>query len=181
MGTNYYACDKETKEELYHIGKRSAAGYFCWDCGVSYTNIAETYTSRLYSMTAYHRPTEYNETSYLYGNDAVHMTRHDNKLINGEPEILDCCPICGKPKEEELTEVNSAYAELGFSKQPGKKHNTTCSFSFAVSPYVLSETMKNENIIIKNEYGEELSKEQFKEVLQDCGLKYFHSVGQEFC
>ena len=28
MGTNYYAEDQ-------HIGKRSAAGWYCWDCGVT--------------------------------------------------------------------------------------------------------------------------------------------------
>ncbi len=180
MGTNYYACDKETKEELYHIGKRSAAGHYCWDCGITYTNIAQTQATRLYSMTAYHRPTEYNEMVYVYGTDAVHIGSRDPKeLIKDEPQYLDCCPICGKSRETE--EVNSAFAELGFSKQPTQKNNTTCSFSFAISPYKLGETMNDENIIIKNEYGEELSKNEFKEVLQNCGLKYFHSVGQDFC
>jgi hypothetical protein len=35
MGTNFYFVDRETGDELRHIGKRSAAGMFCWDCGLS--------------------------------------------------------------------------------------------------------------------------------------------------
>ncbi len=31
MGTNYYAAGHQNDPE-YHIGKRSAAGYYCWDC-----------------------------------------------------------------------------------------------------------------------------------------------------
>lgn len=34
MGANFYFVD-ENNDEVAHIGKRSAAGPFCWDCGVS--------------------------------------------------------------------------------------------------------------------------------------------------
>lgn len=34
MGCNFYIYNPETKE-LKHIGKRSAAGRYCWDCGVT--------------------------------------------------------------------------------------------------------------------------------------------------
>ena len=33
MGTNFYFEDRKIHRQ--HIGKRSAAGMFCWDCGVS--------------------------------------------------------------------------------------------------------------------------------------------------
>ena len=35
MGTNYYATDGT------HIGKRSAAGWYCWDCGVTLCGAGE--------------------------------------------------------------------------------------------------------------------------------------------
>jgi len=38
MGTNFYVRGWEKRdlmEPQYHIGKRSAAGYYCWDCGVT--------------------------------------------------------------------------------------------------------------------------------------------------
>lgn len=36
MGTNYYARGYRRIADMdpqYHIGKRSAAGLYCWDCG----------------------------------------------------------------------------------------------------------------------------------------------------
>lgn len=36
MGTNFYIKGKQGNENpKFHIGKRSAAGLYCWDCGVS--------------------------------------------------------------------------------------------------------------------------------------------------
>lgn len=34
MGTNFYFCDNEVNE-VAHIGKRLAAGLYCWDCGLT--------------------------------------------------------------------------------------------------------------------------------------------------
>ena len=34
MGTNFYFMSEDDEIDR-HIGKRSAAGYFCWDCGLS--------------------------------------------------------------------------------------------------------------------------------------------------
>lgn len=87
--------------------------------------------------------------------------------------------ISGKPstKDEKIT---SGFAELGFSSQPTKNHNTTCSFSFAITPYTLSNIMKDDNIYIKDEYNRTLTKEEFKIVLQNCGLKYFNFIGSLF-
>ena len=34
MGTNFYFCD-ENDEQVVHIGKRSAAGLYCWECGLT--------------------------------------------------------------------------------------------------------------------------------------------------
>ena len=36
MGTNFYIIDKDQEySEGRHIGKRSAAGWYCWDCGTT--------------------------------------------------------------------------------------------------------------------------------------------------
>ena len=34
MGTNFYFGDAERFEKI-HIGKRSAAGWYCWDCRIT--------------------------------------------------------------------------------------------------------------------------------------------------
>lgn len=40
--------------------------------------------------------------------------------------------------------------------------------------------MKDDNIYIKDEYNRTLTKEEFKIVLQNCGLKYFNFIGSLF-
>ena len=35
MGTNFYLTQTEEQGYENHIGKRSAAGFYCWDCGIS--------------------------------------------------------------------------------------------------------------------------------------------------
>lgn len=35
MGTNYYINSKKYDDISGHIGKRSAAGFYCWDCAVT--------------------------------------------------------------------------------------------------------------------------------------------------
>lgn len=39
MGTNFYLAnqpkDADSMDPAYHIGKRSAAGWYCWDCGTT--------------------------------------------------------------------------------------------------------------------------------------------------
>jgi hypothetical protein len=165
MGTNYYAYDVKSKEQLYHIGKRSAAGHFCWDCGMSSKNIAKD---------------NWDKKPYIYGTRAIHCGGFEENRLNNEPTDLEYCPVCGKPFHVDKEEVNAMFAELGFSKQPNRTNNTTCSFMFGISPYVLSDVMSNENICVIDEYGRELTKEEFKEVIQNCGVKYYDFVGEDF-
>jgi len=35
MGTNFYVRGNINSDPEYHIGKRSAAGLYCWDCGMT--------------------------------------------------------------------------------------------------------------------------------------------------
>ena len=49
MGTNFYWKDVETEDRddvRHHIGKRSAAGLYCWDCG---TTLHEGGTTQVHS------------------------------------------------------------------------------------------------------------------------------------
>ena len=49
MGTNFYVAgygrtdDGRTDDPKWHLGKRSAAGYYCWDCGISLCMAGERY------------------------------------------------------------------------------------------------------------------------------------------
>lgn len=127
MGTNYYI-------NGIHIGKRSAAGPFCWDCRVS--------------LSKDRRGPHYGE------------------------EMFEKCPKCGK---ENSKDNSAAMRELfgdanGETKREGV---TSCSsFSWAVHPYEIPEGK------LMSEYDEEAN---LDEILKDCPLQYFDSIGKEFC
>jgi hypothetical protein len=136
MGTNFYTLKGE------HIGKRSAAGEYCWDCGI---------------------------TLCKGGNKDIHYARSG---------WYDSCPKCGKKYEEEGLDHSSAGRELGFNKDwPQKKTGVkTCSsFTWAIHPINISKKGK-----VKDEYGREFSYKEFLDILKECPVQFFDSIGQDF-
>lgn len=156
MGTNFYF----GKDEGVHIGKRSAAGLFCWDCVVSLCNHSvDTLRGK-----------------DLYGSDAIHYS-------NKEP-WLEVCPICGNAPLEETLDNSASGRELGFNKnRPSAKNNVTscCSFSWALSPKDFCDLFIAGEMQIFDEYGREYTRNEFRDVLSECPIKYYHIVGIEFC
>lgn len=153
MGTNFYF----GKKEEIHIGKRSAAGFYCWDCGVTLCNSGfATWKNKTY-----------------YGTDAVH-TSGDG--------WLDSCPICGKKIGEETLSNSSAGRELGFneSKPEQKTGVKSCgSFTWAISPKEFQTYFRNRRHIY-DEYGRKYSKQEFIDILKECPIKFYGHVGVEF-
>ena len=80
MGTNYYWKDKlqDTNEDdiNVHIGKMSAAGLYCWDCGTTLCR---------------------NGTGY------VHFTKD---LLGFDVEWFEECPCCGKKPNDSFNAAN---------------------------------------------------------------------------
>lgn len=114
MGTNYYT----TKDK--HIGKKSAAGYYCWDCNI---------------------------TLCKNGNEGIHKGCHHKHLMFCDCGWHKKCPTCGGPPRKETLDNSAVGRELGFNKQPyGKKKGvTTCSsFTWAHRFKKLPRKIKDE-------------------------------------
>lgn len=158
MGTNFYAVKTPEEECTYenHIGKRAAAGQYCWDC---------------------------NQTFCKDGEDQIHHSKIRRSLWSEaeNTEWYDFCPSCGaKPTETTLTD-SSAGLELGFRKQrtegtpTGVK--TVCSFRWAKFPYEYID----EDFLVKNEYGDITTFKEFNNMLNtECPIHYYNSIGREF-
>lgn len=150
MGTNFYG---KLNGETVHIGKRSAAGLYCWDCGV---------------------------TLCKEGVENVHHTKVKNATFDNTDhwtEWYKKCPKCGKSSTENFDDTTAAR-ELGFNTAtPHKKKGVaTCSsFSWAIRPSSLSEVKK-----IEDEYGTKYTFLQFKKVLEECPIQYTRSIGEDF-
>jgi hypothetical protein len=155
MGTNFYLLNGT------HVGKRSAAGLYCWDCGI---------------------------TLCKNGNDSVHAGHRDMPHETGCDRGWTCrcgwydaCPKCGASPAKESLDTGSAGRELGFnsSKPKPKTGVATCSsFSWAMNP----NKFRNSNVLyIRDEYKRKYTRKQFMAVLSECPLQFTNSIGVEFC
>jgi hypothetical protein len=153
MGTNFYIGREDGNPRGIHIGKRSAAGIYCWDC---------------------------NETLCGTGKAGIHHGNSD--------KWLDKCPSCGKARTEEGIGESSAGKELGFNRQSGRKTGVkSCSsFTWAIEDPIefilsLKNSKASKGIEIFDEYDRKISKKDFlKIVLEDCPVRYYEAIGQEF-
>lgn len=137
MGTNFYLLTGE------HVGKRSAAGPYCWDCGITLCKGGEV---------------------------GIHMGREWHKK----------CPICGQEPVEESLENSSSGRELGFNKsKPAKKTGVRSCSSFTWA--MLSDKNFKRKRKIKDEYGRKYTKKEFDNVLEECPIRFYDAIGQEFC
>jgi hypothetical protein len=163
MGTNFYTVNpqKARKEDSWdsmnpeiHVGKRSAAGWYCWDCGV---------------------------TLCKDGEETVHhgCTKPSCKAtISCGCKWHNVCPKCGKPTNRENLTEGAAGRELGFNKSKPKKKTgvkTCSSFTWAMEP---KKVKKNKTIY--SEYGDKYSYKEFKQILEECPIQYDHMIGEQF-
>ena len=157
MGTNFYFYRGDT--ESAHIGKRSAAGLYCWDCRMSLCS------------ESYDRIRE----EYRYGQEAVHYSSRE--------DWLSTCPLCGKSKTQETLADSSVGRELGFNHTiPAAKTGiSSCSsFSWAISPRGLRNRIE-QGMEIRDEYGRSYTLSEFQAVLSECPIQSFKNVGADFC
>lgn len=156
MSTNFYfICKDEDFEDIsvnghrsddpeWHIGKRYAAGLYCWDCNI----------------------------------------KMPNSGVKGPlgPIQVKTCPKCGKEYKNEGW--NSAEGrELGFNKL-GKKTGvaTASGFNWAMTFENFCKKI-GEDVsakIIINEYREKFNIDEFINILNECPIQKFDSIGSWF-
>jgi len=136
MGTNFYSLKGD------HIGKRSAAGLYCWNC---------------------------KKTLCEDGEEGIHY---------GVSKWSKECPICGEKAIEENLDNSSAGRELGFNKNlPDEKVGVASCSSFTwAMPKEKALKLKK----IKDEYDRVFSKKEFLNILKECPVQYFDSIGVDF-
>ena len=153
MGTNFYA--RGSKD---HIGKRSGAGLYCWDC-----------------RCTLHRDGEAN----------VHRTRRCGSPLDpvDTSDWYKACPNCGKAPRKEGWD-SAIGRELGFAtKKPDKKTGVaSCSsFSWAMSQDDLKKVLKSRRVYpVEDEYGRKYTRAAFRKVLAECPIQFHTWVGREF-
>ena len=212
MGTNYYLTgyknDDEKDSAEFHIGKRSAAGLFCFDCGVTLCKggVREVHHSSSGPRTYIELHKQLN---------SIQQLKEERKR-----DWHSTCPFCGQEKTKESISEGSAGIELGFNKnlteiKTGVK--SCSSFSFAmlgwkqrlsifsglhsdVSNWFVDRKMGKEDKFteevkhltsddrviddipkpVEDEYGRTFTADEFLAIVGACPLIYTESIGQEF-
>ena len=159
MGTNFYIAQSKNEKADYsyerHIGKRSASGFYCWDC---------------------------RQTFCKDGEAQIHHSKTRRSLWSDarDTEWFDFCPSCGAKQPDASLTDSSMGLELGFRKQETEKIPTgvhsVCSFTWAKYPNELQDIK-----FVRDEYGEVISFEEFRKMLKvECPIQYFDAIGEEF-
>jgi len=147
MGTNFYTLEGK------HLGKRSAAGLFCWTCKKSLR---------------------------IGGESLVHTSRADLFDVEAHKrEWYNKCSICGDVPQNEGWDNSSVGRELGFNKEPyGEKTGVSSCSSFT---WAVRESSLNRLKYVKDEYGRKFTIAEFRKILEECPIQFFDLIGTDFC
>ncbi len=181
MGTNFYWLPNDEgqlpagmgtlvdgEHRLLHIGKRSAAGDYCWDCG---TPLAK---------------------DVVTGPPIGFFTPASNwhpRAVHGPAELrLRACPVCGgtRPEGGNLSDQgHPAGVELGVAKPLSSRPtgvDGASSFSWAQEPArVLTIVSRHpETTIVRDEYDLPYTGAAFLGLILLIPLWFTESIGQSF-
>lgn len=173
MGTNFYIKGYSPDEKItsdWHIGKRSAAGIFCFDCGISLG---------------------FGGNKYVHEELPEYLKyRLRDKLDSFGGGVYMECPLCGKQYVKEEFTGSSAGIELGFNKNIKEKRNgvrTASSFTFAMGICKLRKRLEEiganpDEKCIVNEYGDDYTLGEFLDILDTIppALKFTQELNSEF-
>lgn len=173
MGTNFYwsppqaHLGNDALTAMGHIGKRGAAGLFCWDCDC---------------------------TLCKGGNDAIHQgprlprkpdgtSDWSNYIALSKEGWFTTCPQCGQTEQPDS--YNTALVELGFAELPvarPKGVQSCSSFAWAQQPEVVGTLCRKhpETILVVDEYDKPYTGQQFLDILTLCPVQFTDMIGREF-
>lgn len=156
MGTNFY-----TVSDNKHIGKRSAAGKYCWDCKV---------------------------TLCKGGDKFIHQ---DSELFSGFYDHCPKCgkkPV-DEPIEESSAGRELGFNKSIPKEKTGVK--SCSSFTWAMKPSAVLNRQLFKSVygifgiavsgqIIEDEYHQKYTLDEFYKVLEECPIQFEDMVGQNF-
>lgn len=159
MGTNFYwqsvgeVTPPSSDDPKIHIGKRSAAGLYCWDCSI---------------------------TLCRYGEAGIHhfaIDCHDANRFHTE------CPRCGTKAQDERLDTGAVATELGFAAPHTARPtgvSSCASFTWAQHPDDVRTRIDKTEAEVIDEYGHVLSGQAFLAMLQHNCPVWFHLIGACF-
>lgn len=162
MGTNFYIRGHRRDDSPeFHLGKRSAAGLYCWDCketlcldGTSGVHESKSGWATM-CLTCGQKP----NIESIGASTAGRELGFNQDTPRRKSGVSSCSSFRWAMEEKDMI---GKIAEI--EKCPNCDH-----------PY--PDTDK----VIEDEYGSPYTLAQFRQILQECPIQYQDSIGQVFC
>lgn len=159
MGTNFYKRGyRYSDNPEKHIGKRSAAGMYCWDCGL--TLCAEGEAAAHFGRAKWHSACPKCHAS------AVQESLNDG-AVGRELGFNKSAP---KRKSGVSSACSFTWAMLLEQRVFGTEPNCPCC----------QQVFNDPEKVIEDEYGNLYTLEEFAAVLDECPIQYGHEIGRCF-
>lgn len=164
MGTNFYLRGHRfSSDPVYHIGKRSAAGPYCWDCKMTLCKEGE---SRVH----------YSESQWYAECPQCGKYPNENPSQSSVARELGFNKTIPKTKEGVASCCSFSWAmdPVRFQRLCANPPKLFCSECERGYP------KDEEDIWIMDEYGTLYTTDEFLHVLKECPIRYTDSIGKSF-
>lgn len=165
MGTNFYLRGhRDDDNPQFHIGKRSAAGLYCWDCKLTLCHEGES--------QVHHRPTWYGA-----------CPKCGQKVVKESLEVSAVGRELGfnKSQPQQRQGVRSC-SSFSWAMEPERLLQQACSYqSRQVSLPFLSLKVESPQYTVEDEYGQLYTLVEFRQILDECPIQFKDMIGREFC
>ena len=175
MGTNFYlrgyvldsgqyqsatskeVADRSLDDDMHpsiHIGKRSAAGPYCWDCGVTFCK---------------------------QGEERIHHT-NDSDWLEACPKCGQKPLPNANSLRSGAVAVELGFAQPNTERPTGV--GSCSSFTWAQPPDEFRQFAggHRDDEVVQDEYGRTMTAKDFLAMLEmNCPIEYQHSIGEWFC
>ena len=161
MGTNFYIRGyRQSDDPKFHVGKRSAAGLYCWDCDVSLC-MGEVHSGRSQWYEACPKCGKKPTKEDL----SVSASGRELGFNKSQPRVKTGVCTCSSFSWgiENLPQAVEAWLS---------EHPPTCP--------CCGVPFKDTTKVIEDEYGELYSEDEFEKVLAECPIQFFEHIGKYF-
>lgn len=159
MGCNFYFLDKiavgdngDDEDYRGHIGKRSAAGAYCWDCG---------------------------QTLCVGGEDEIHSSKSDwhEECPNCELTTKDSAK---ETMETSAAGRELGFNKSNPKSKTGIASCSSFTWAISLRAFLGVVTKYHRRKIVRDEYGSKYTLAEFLDVLQEAPVQYFDSIETDF-
>ena len=161
MGCNFYFRGfRDDDSPEHHIGKRSAAGWYCWDCGITLCTVPGKEHYSVPWHDACPKCGKKPEKERLSEGAAGRELGFNDDKPAPKTGVKSCASFTWGMSEERYNELMTSSAGAC----------PTCG-----------EVFKDKDKIIEDEYGDLFTLAEFREILSECPIQYDDMRTTTFC